>query len=253
MRVKGCIIVWFFLFAVLMAEGQSPHTIRGVVADSTGMPLQGASIRIVSAKDTLARLSKDDGSFILENIGDDHFRLIISLTGFKLFSKVLTADNKKNINLGTLFLEREYHQLDSFTVRAVVPISIKGDTIEYKASAFKGQPGDMVEDLIKKFPGITIDPNGQITAQGKKITGITVNGRDFFTDDIQLALKNLPSDIVKNIQLIQDYGETSRLTGIKSGQAVQVLNINTRDDRSNGQLGQASAGIGFDGHYQVNG
>jgi len=251
MRVKEYIIACLFLCASLNTGAQSIHTIQGVVSDSAGIPLEGASIRIFSEKDTLAVLSKANGSFILERVDGKHLKLAVSLTGFDLFFKMIVADEKEIINMDTLFLSRKYQQLDSFTVKAIVPVTLKGDTIEYRASAFKGQPGDMVEDLIKKFPGITFDPDGKIIAQGKKIARITVNGKDFFGDDMQVALKNLPSEIVKNVQVIQDYGETSKFTGIKSGISIQVLNINTRDDKKKGHIGEVSGAMGFDGHYQL--
>ncbi|XHR95997.1 hypothetical protein ACFJIV_04710 [Mucilaginibacter sp. UC70_90] len=103
-----------------------------------------------------------------------------------------------------------------------------------------------VEDVIKKLPGMDVDKDGNITAQGKSVTKVRVNGKDFFGGDVKTATKNLPADIVQNIQIIDDYGDQANLTGVKTGEPDKVLNITIKQNKNYGYFGQASIGGGRD-------
>ena len=111
----------------------------------------------------------------------------------------------------------------------------------------------MVEDVIKKLPGADVDKDGNVTFQGKSVTKVRVNGKDFFGGDIKTATQNLPADAVSSVQMINDYGDQANLTGIKSGEPETVLNINVKQNRNHGYFGQVSAGDGADAIPQVDG
>jgi hypothetical protein len=252
MKYRYSLILLILLIQALGAIGQSVYQVRGVVADSAGGALPGATVRISLQRDTLTSISQKDGGFVLKGLKEPSFKILVSVVGYQPAERWIMAGNQRTVTLDTFRLVKDYHSLDTVIVTSVAPIVLKGDTIEYRAAAYKAQEGDMVEDLVKKFPGLTVDNTGQITSQGKKIAKVTVNGKDFFGDDILTATQNLPADIVKNVQVIQDYGTESKLTGIKSGQPITILNINTLDDKSAGRFGQATVGAGSDGRYQGN-
>src|SRR5690606_4642579 len=101
----------------------------------------------------------------------------------------------------------------------------------------------------RKLPGITVDREGNITTGGKPVARVRINGKDFFGEDVQAATRNLPADILGNIQIIDDYGDAANLTGIKTGEPQKVTNANIRKDQSRGSFGQAAAGAGHRGSY----
>lgn len=252
MKYEYSLILLILLIQGLAAIGQSVYQVRGVVADSAGTPLPGATIKIFLHRDTLGTVSQADGSYALKGLRDPSFEILVSLIGYQSVDRWIMAGNQRIITLDSFSLMKYYHALDTVIVTSIAPIVLKGDTIEYRAAAYKVQEGDMVEDLVKKLPSLTVDNTGQIAVQGKKIAKVTVNGKDFFGDDILTATQNLPADIVKNIQVIQDYGTESKLTGIKSGQPITILNINTLEDKSAGRFGQLTVGAGSDERYEGN-
>ncbi len=136
--------------------------------------------------------------------------------------------------------------LNTVNITDVNPIKLKEDTIEYNADAYKVRDNAPVEDVIKKLPGVDVDASGNITAQGKQVTKVRVNGKDFFGGDVQTATKNIPADLVQSIQVIDDYGDQANVNGFKTGDPVKVLNINIKPSKNFGYFGQASAGDGTD-------
>jgi hypothetical protein len=109
--------------------------------------------------------------------------------------------------------------------------------------------GSPVEDLLKKLPGVSVDKDGNVTAHGKQVTKVRVNGKDYFNGDVQTATQNLPADIVENIQVIDDYGDQANLTGIKTGDPDKILNITIQKGKRTGKFGQGTVGVGNDDRY----
>ncbi|MHA4806561.1 outer membrane beta-barrel protein [Flavitalea flava] len=249
MKYRVSIILTLLLLLFFRVSSQQ---IEGVIIDSAGTPLKDASVKILSLQDSLVTISRADGKFMIKVFKASYFTIHVSLIGYRPADKKIISGNGRFIIIDTIRLMQDFHLLDTIRIISIAPVLLKGDTIEYRAGAYLARKGDFVEDLVRRFPGITVDYSGQIMAQGKKITKVTLNGKDFFGDDILIATRNLPSEIIKNIQVIQDYGEESKITGIKTGQPVSVLNINTRDDKTSGRFGQVTAGKGTDGHYLIN-
>jgi hypothetical protein len=181
------------------ASGQSGN-ISGKITDSSGkktLPL--TTVTIFKAKDTTIityRLSSDGGEFKIPGLPFDvPLRLMATYSGFDAFRKdfVLTAAQPA-INFGSIKMAGTSKQLDEVIVYAErPPVVIKKDTIEFNASAFKTLPTALLEDLLKKLPGIQVDENGDITVNGQKVNRILVDGKRFFGDDPKMATRNLPS------------------------------------------------------------
>ncbi len=246
------LVTALFLLFCSRSFAQQSYTVRGTVADSTGAAI-GVTVKLVSAKDSAVTTTGANGSFYFKKVSVKSFTITITGLGYEPFVRhYAAAQADKPVLLDPIHLKLASKMLKTVDITAVNPIIIKEDTIEYKASAYKVREGSMVEELIKKLPGISVDQDGNITAQGKQVTKVRVNGKDYFTGDVQTATRNLPADIIENIQIIDDYGDQANLTGIKTGDPDKVLNITIQKSKRNGQFGQATAGVGSQGRYVTN-
>jgi hypothetical protein len=132
----------------------------------------------------------------------------------------------------------------------VAAIKIKGDTTEYNAKAFVIQPNSKVEDLLKQLPGIQVDKDGKITAQGQTVNKVLVDGEEFFGDDPTLVTKNIRGDMVDKVQLYDKKSDQATFTGIDDGEKTKTINIKLKEDKKNGYFGKIDAGVGTDGYYE---
>jgi hypothetical protein len=243
--------IYFTLLLLLVAAvtyAQARHDITGVVKDTTGATLPGSTVKLVYGTDSTLTSTDLDGKFTFRSIPAMQFTLVINSIGYQgLRRRVLSTNDIKPVNLGAIVLKSEARQLNGVTITAVNPVKVKEDTVEYNAGAYPVRQGAMVEEMIKRMPGMDVDKNGNITAQGKSVTKIRVNGKDFFSGDVKTATQNLPAEAVQSIQVIDDYGEQANITGIKSGEPEKVLNITMKKEVNNGgYFGQATAGAGHD-------
>ena len=242
------LIVVTFYWSTLNAQ------VRGFVIDSaTGNSLNRAVVGLVikdHSTDTSYVFSGDKGEFSFDIVPASPFSLVISHVGYKTISKYVTARGlQKEINLGKLFLINDTHILGEVLIESA-PITVKEDTIEYRADAFKVKENAVVEDLLKKLPGISVDKDGNIKAQGKSVTKVRVNGKDFFGGDPKTATRELPANIVDKVQIIDDYGDQATISGIKTGDPEKVLNIQLKKDKNHGYFGRVTAGVGDNDRYQ---
>ena len=165
---------------------------------------------------------------------------------------LMNGDNIKD--LGEVGLKENITELNAVTVKDhIVPIKYLGDTIQYNAAAFKLSDTDVLEDFFKKLPGWSVDNNGRITANGKEIKQITVNGRIFFLNDPVFVSRNLPAKLVKNLKLFEKQSEKAMFTGIDDGARTNTVDVAIKEDMLNGWLGNISAGAGTDERYASKG
>ena len=209
------------LYAQTPAPAPARITIQGRVVDTTGTALGGSNVMLLMTNDsslvTFAR-TNESGAFSLRNVKRGTYILKISYVGFFPYDKLLnTGDNPVN-DLGTLKLKPIAKELFEVVVKtARAPLTIKGDTIEYNAASFKVPPGSTVEDLLRKLPGVQVDQNGNIIAQGQKVQKVTVDGKRFFGNDPKMATQNLPADAITKVQIFNDKTEQSKVTGVEDG------------------------------------
>ncbi|HEU4552717.1 MAG TPA: outer membrane beta-barrel protein [Chitinophaga sp.] len=223
---------------------------KGHIRDSAGNALPGAVITLVADADSMGLAVDTTGGFIFNNVQSSRFTLKASFIGYKTFIRQYhVADTATRVLLDNIILADAQTHLGEIVVRATVPVKVKEDTIEYDAKAFRVREGDAVEEIVKKLPGMEVDKNGNMTVQGEAITRVKLNGKDFFGDDAAAAIQNLPADIVKNLQVIDDYGDKAAVTGIKGATSQKILNINLEPDKERGYYGKATAGAGTAGRY----
>lgn len=250
-RLLSFLLVLLFLHAA--NAQQSPKVtsreVFGTVTDSTGL-VPGLKVKLTSAKDSVVMVTNEKGLFDFPVVIAKNFKLTISGIGYQTISRKYVMDNgTKPIKLDPIRVSPQTNMLKEVTISGVIPMVIKEDTIEYKASAYKVRDGSPVEELLKKLPGVSVDANGNVTAQGKQVKKVRVDGKDYFTGDVQTATQNLPADIVESIQIIDDYGDQANLTGIKTGDPDKVLNITIQKGKRKGKFGYGTVGDGNDGRY----
>src|SRR5690606_7404193 len=246
MRFGLCFLLILLSF---LAYGQQTRSVSGTVQDTAKVDLEGVNVRLISVSDTLSTTTGADGTFYFDRVTSSDFRLVFSLLGFQL------QDNFYRVNplylsnqLVTVILKPQRNILKEVVVFAV-PIEIKGDTVQYNAAAYQYSEGALLEELLKKLQGIDVKRSGRVVAHGVPVARVKVNNKDFFGGDILTATRNLPADIIENIQVIDDYGDQANFTGIKSSSPEKIINITIKEDRNRGMFGQLTTGLGTDYRY----
>lgn len=235
----------------LKATAQIKRDVLGKVTDSTKQAIPGANVRIIAGKDTLSTNTDKNGKFSFDQVLSPDFSLLIRSIGYRPHSGNFSF--KAGVN--TLQLESFILQPDTLMLKEVViegkvvAMKVKKDTLEYNAAAYKVREGDYVEQLLKQLPGVEVDQNGKVSSMGKEMTKIRVNGKDFFTGNVKEFIKQLPAEMFSHLQVIDDYGDEARLTGIKMGQPKKILNLVTKPGRNRGKFGNAGVDGGTNNRY----
>jgi hypothetical protein len=220
-----------------------------VVADSTSRkPLANASVLITGAKDT-SIITGGDGRFSITGFPKGDYGITLSYLGYP------THRIHFSIPQGlpdTLFLSARGRDLKEVVVINDAPaVSMKGDTIEYNAAKFKTKDNAVVEDLLQKLPGIRVDRDGSIKAQGEAVQQVLVDGKEFFGNDPAVATKNLPADMISKVQVLDKQSEMAEFTGIADGKKKKVINLVTKKDRKKGLFGNVSGSLGNNDRYEA--
>ncbi len=233
------------------------YTIKGVVMDTlNNNPLHRASIVLIRAKDSVIQAhtrTAANGSFEIHVANKGKYMLRISFPSFVDYLEVV--DVKKSItDIGEKPLVSKEHLLKEFVLtQQIAAIKIKGDTTEYMADSFRVKENATVEDLLKKLPGIQVDKNGNITAQGETVQKILVDGEEFFSDDPKVVTKGLQADAVEKVQVFNKKSDQAEFTGIDDGQKTKTINLELKAEKKKGYFGKLDAGGGTDGYYQNQG
>ena len=250
----------FWVIAVMLfaaSVGMSAADVSGTLVSGTDQsPLSGASVRLMrdNADSTFvaATSAGRDGSFRLGGVARGKYLVSFSFLGYETLTRRVTMADK-NIDMGRVTMTESSILLQETTVVGVkTEIVVKEDTIEYNADSYRTQPNAVVEDLLKRLPGVEVDSEGKITANGKEITKILVDGEEFFSDDPKVATKNLPVNIVDKLQVIDRKSDLARLTGVDDGEDETVINLTVKKGMKNGWFGNATAGYGTDDRYSGN-
>ena len=234
-------------FVSLSTYAQTPRDVKGIVADSSGLTIPGAIVKLSTGTDSTTLSTDANGGFVFHAVTAKQISITYTSIGYTGLKRRYVLDNDtKPVNIGMVKLSAESKMLNAVNVTDVQAVKIKEDTTEYKASAYPVRANAPVEDVLKKLPGVDVDANGNVTAQGKQVTKVRINGKDFFGGDVQTATKNLPADVIESIQMVDDYGDQANLTGIKSGEPNKVMNIVIRKDKNYGYSLSATGGDGND-------
>ncbi|MBO8481247.1 MAG: outer membrane beta-barrel protein [Muribaculum sp.] len=245
----------FLTVALIFALSLSVYAQRGAIVrmsffdSKSGDPVEFATASLtVKGKDNIYKyvLTGADGSAVFTSVAYGEYIVKCEFMGYKPFATEIKVD-KSEVSLGKFKMELEPNLLEGAVVTAVAnPVVIKKDTIEYSASSFKTTDNDMLEDLLKKLPGVEVDSDGSITANGETITKITIDGKTFFLDDPQLASKNIPANIINKVKVLEKKSEQAEFTGISDGNEETVIDLSIKPGMMDGWFGNVSAGGGLD-------
>ncbi|MGF1638894.1 MAG: outer membrane beta-barrel protein [Cyclobacteriaceae bacterium] len=252
------IVLSWTILSGLYAQDADKITISGRAVDaSSGEALIGAHVKILHPVDSSQlgiSVADIDGAFTILIDYRQKAILQIGFMGYQHESKLIDLPAKgQNLKLGNVGLTEDSRFLSELVIESTAIIGENyGDTTAFNAAAFKTRPDAATEDLIRKMPGIALE-NGTITAQGEAVTEVLVDGKLFFGDDAAAALKNLPAEVVKKIEVFDQLSEQSQFTGIDDGNTKRTINIVTKPETRKGQFGKVYAGYGTDNRYLVGG
>lgn len=256
MKRTTLIAILLSLFA-LSTQAQRGQ-IKGLLTDSSAThPLPDATVALLNGRDSsLAATAFTDnkGAFSFTGVALGDYRVYITFLGYNpVFKSVTVSADQPVMDMGTIQLKGKGLFLNEVEIiQEIPPVVVKKDTLEFNAGSFKTRENAVVEELLKKLPGVTVDKDGTITAQGETVKRVLVDGKPFFGDDPKLATKNLPADIIDKIQLIDRKSDQAQFTGIDDGNTEKAINITIKKDKKKGFFGRATAGYGDDDRFAVN-
>ncbi|WP_316825645.1 outer membrane beta-barrel protein [Pedobacter miscanthi] len=242
------------LFCGYIAQAQNTGSISGKVINAKDKkPVDFATVAVKSLKDSSVVASgqtNPDGSFSFKAIAPGKYRIYAAFLGLKTATKDIEVA-KAAVNAGDIAMSDDGVDLNTVNVTATIPIVVKKDTLEFDAKSIKVRENAVVEDLLKKIPGVEVAKDGSVKAQGETITKVKVDGKEFFGNDPLLATKNLPADMVDKIQVIDELSEQAQFTGIDDGTRNKILNITTKNGMKHGYFGNSTAGYGSNDRYDA--
>jgi hypothetical protein len=246
----------------ISVQAQKIGSVNGSVRDTiTGQPIAAATITLLQKKDASLvsfMMTSNKGYFELSAIPPGVYRLLITHVKYHNKNLDITINNDTpHIQLNNIMLDDLSRTLQEVVVSAEAPpVTLVGDTIQYNAGSFKTIPNASVEQLLKKMPGIQVEKDGTVKAQGQKVNRVLVDGKEFFGTDPKMATKNLPADAVDKVQVFDKLSNAAQLTGFDDGNSEKTINLKLKQDKKKGLFGKASAGAGttdrYEGRFNIN-
>lgn len=245
--------IFIFLF-LLIQQLHAQQQIQGVVvdqADNTG--LENASVVLLDTDSIMRYFTRADqkGNFQLNKVTPGNYLFIITYPKFEIYSQKIDL-SEKTVQLDSIKISSQSNLLEEVVVNQRIPIKIKGDTIEYDAGSFETEKNAKLEDLLRRLPGLTVTATGEITAQGKTVSKVLIDGEEFFGYDPKIAIRNVRADAVDKVQVYERKSEESELTGIDDGVRLQTVNVVLKEEARQGIFGNADASIGTQHLFDAN-
>ena len=244
--------------AFLLTSFSFSQSVRfdGFIQDEQKNPLEMANIMAVNsatkAMDSYG-ITNDKGRFQLTLKPNTSYIVKISYLGMK--SKEISLSTKTENIVQNIIMDGAGIELEGVEIVREMPVSISGDTIIYNADSFKSGTERKLEDVLKKLPGVEVNADGEIEVEGKKVSKLMVEGKDFFDGDTKLGVKNIPADAIDKIQVLRNYNEVSALKGLENDQDNVAMNIKLKEGKKNFWFGDVTAGTGvgeLDSRYIIN-
>lgn len=194
--------------------------------------------------------TQPDGSFRLAGLKPGSYLLLVTHPTFADYYRGTAIKENETLDLGILPMTLRSQLLQEVVVRQQLgAIRQKKDTTEYIADSFKVDANANVEDLLKRLPGVQVDKDGKIKAQGEEVQKVLVDGEEFFGDDPTMATQNIRADAVEKVQVFDKKSDQAAFTGIDDGQKTKTINLKLKDDKKNGFFGKVSLGGGLKDKY----
>lgn len=245
--MKQLFLLLIFLFVCPLVYGQNYYGLSGNLTNESGTELVGATVLLLNSLDSTMEeyaLTNEKGFFKITAPKSSNYVLKVSYLGYEEHEQALSLNEK--IDLGTIVLKEKKELLESVEVVAErIPIRMNGDTLEYSAEAFKTQEHDNVEALLKKLPGVQVDRDGTIKAQGETVDRILVDGKEFFGDNPEVAMKNLPAGAIDKVQVYDRKSDMAEFSGVEDGVEKKTINLTLKADKKHGFFGHVEGGYGY--------
>jgi len=233
----------------------SQNTLEGKIVDELNAPLENVTIVLLEPEDGSLKyygMSNYKGLYQIKAIKNGIYKLQISYVGMEAVNQNITFSDDKLKTLPDVIMKTS--SLDEIILKIeTMPLKFKSDTLEYNTKFFKTRNGARVEELLSSLPGIKVDRNGNIKANGEDVTNILVDGKKFFGNDPKVATKNLPAEALKKVQIFDKKSEEAEFTGIEDGVRNKTINLLLKEEFKSGYFGNAETGLGTNKTYKVDG
>ena len=245
------VVVFFYLLLLGTSVFAQQHIAGKLLDNSTSKPISGASVTIISRKDSSKFQLPTDivGRFSSGSLPNGAYMILVQPMGY-------SADSRQVILTGepvdVLFkLNNSEIVLDEINITPST-VQVKGDTLEFDTKKYVTQDFADADELVKQIPGVEIDEDGNVKAQGEAVNKIIIDGREFFSTDPKVALRNLPADVIAKVQIIDDKTEQAKFSGFDDGTRMKVINIVTKPEKRKSYFGKISGGVGPEEKYAIN-
>ncbi|MDM1293820.1 outer membrane beta-barrel protein [Sphingobacterium sp. N143] len=245
------VVVFFYLLLLGTSVFAQQHIAGKLLDNSTSKPISGASVTIISRKDSSKFQLPTDivGRFSSGSLPNGAYMILVQPMGY-------SADSSQVILTGepvdVLFkLNNSEIVLDEINITPST-VQVKGDTLEFDTKKYVTQDFADADELVKQIPGVEIDEDGNVKAQGEAVNKIIIDGREFFSTDPKVALRNLPADVIAKVQIIDDKTEQAKFSGFDDGTRMKVINIVTKPEKRKSYFGKISGGVGPEEKYAIN-
>lgn len=252
-------VMMMILLAGITASAQTStvRVIGSVVERGSGSSIEQATIRLLNIKDsTMVRgqASNRKGNFTFKNVKPGDYLIHVTYIGYEPVYQPLRITGRTNpVDVGKLEMAETAVELgETVVVAQVAEVSVRNDTIEYNADSYKVAEGSILEDLLKKMPGVEVDTEGKVTVNGKEIQKVMVDGKEFFSDDPKIATKNLPAKMIDKVQVYDKKSEMAEMTGFDDGEEETVINLTVKPGMKRGWFGNLYGGYGSEDRYEAN-
>ena len=242
-------LLWIAVFICTAAASAQSIKVRGTIKDSLGAPLEFANvIATVQTNGDIESyaITNGEGRFQLDLKKDNTYFLKASFLGYDTAEKVLMVPENAENMTEDFVLGSMAEQLDDVELVFEMPVTVKGDTIIYNADSFNRGDERKLGDVLKNLPGLEVNDDGEIEVEGKTVTKVMVEGKDFFDGDSKLATKNIPADAVDKVEVLRNYNEVGQMRGLGNDEDNVAINIKLKDGKKNFWFGEVTAGAGID-------
>ncbi|MFD1017466.1 carboxypeptidase regulatory-like domain-containing protein [Winogradskyella rapida] len=232
------------LFSIVVMSSFAQVKMQGIVRDSIGEPLELANIIAINKTSNALEsyaITDANGKYMISLGENGSYSIQVSYIGLKSVDALVETQEADITKDFEMFAD---NMLDAVELTYEMPVTVKGDTLIYNADSFKSGTERKLEDVLKKLPGVEITSEGKIEVEGKEVTKLMVNGKDFFDGDSKLATKNIPSNAVDKIQVLRNYAEVGQLSGVQNNQDNVAINIKLKEGKENFWFGDVTVGSG---------
>lgn len=243
------------VLASLSVFGQNKGSIIGTLKDSkTGEGVNGAVIELLNKQSQKSNYYTTgyQGTFEIKSVAPATYTIKINFLGYKEYeTEVKVAD--KEVDLGVIKFRHDATLIDNIDVTGYMGASQKGDTVSYNASAFKTARDATAEGLLAKMPGITVNSDGSVDAQGETVQRVFVDGKEFFGEDVSTTIKTIPAEMISKVEVYDKLSDKAEFTGLDDGEGYKAINIVTSVGKRKGVFGKFYGSYGIPDKYSTGG